>query len=181
MLSSIVRNLSPHTDKNNSDKETATFSLVDLRQHNAIEHDRSFTRLDHSQGDNYTFQPTLFAAFLADARGGPITATSLARSRKRRDAEGKREVGKQRMGLRLWITTWSQTAILLQVFGSGDGEVGVEDVTALFEEERLPGWWMAEPGRPTSRGLVGDVGRVFWKHLFIKVPEKTVEDPVRGW
>lgn len=169
VLSSIVR----HVGRPNE-----TFTLVDLRQHNAIEHDRSFTRLDYRQGDNYSFQPAMFHAMLADAKGGPITATSLARTRARRDAEGKRVVGAESLSLRLWVTTWSQTCILLQIFGE---EISVRDVSMLFEEEKLPEWWMRDPGRPTFLGLLGDVGSVFWKHLFVKVPEETLTDSLKGW
>jgi hypothetical protein len=38
-------------------REDGTFDLVDARTHNVVEHDRSFTRLDFRQGDNYTMQP----------------------------------------------------------------------------------------------------------------------------
>ena len=121
----------------------------------------------------------MFAAFLADAQGGPIDARSLARSRARRDAEGKLAKGAKRLSPRLWAVTWSQTCILLEIFGR---KVSVEDVEALFREERLPGWWMREPGRrPSVVGLVGKVVEVWWRHLFVKVPEKTLEDPLRGW
>ena len=36
-----------------------TFDLVDVRKHNVLEHDASFTRHDAIQGDNFTFQPAL--------------------------------------------------------------------------------------------------------------------------
>jgi hypothetical protein len=38
-------------------REDGTFDLVDTRKHNVVEHDRSLTRLDYRQGDNYTLQP----------------------------------------------------------------------------------------------------------------------------
>jgi len=38
-------------------RKDGTFDLVDVRTHNVVEHDRSLTRLDFRQGDNYTFQP----------------------------------------------------------------------------------------------------------------------------
>jgi hypothetical protein len=38
-------------------REDGTFDLVHTRQHNMVEHDRSFTRRDFRQGDNYTMQP----------------------------------------------------------------------------------------------------------------------------
>lgn len=169
VLSSIVKHVA-HPD--------GKFSLVDLRQHNAIEHDRSFTRLDFRQGDNYSFQPAMFHDFLKDAEGGPITATSLARTRARRDAEGKQVLGAKSLGPRLWLTTWSQTCILLQIFGK---EISVEDISSVYEHEKLPEWWIQHSGKPTFLGLLGDVFDVFWKHLFVRVPTETLEDPLRGW
>ena len=47
-------------------REDGTFDLVDTRRHNEIEHDSSFTRLDFHQGDNYTFQPAMLQAMMAD-------------------------------------------------------------------------------------------------------------------
>lgn len=87
-------------------------------------------------------------------------------------------VGAQSLGFRLWMTTWSQTCILLQIFGR---EVSVEDICLLFEEEKLPEWWMKNPGKPTFVGLLGNVANVFWKHLLVKVPEVTLKDQLRGW
>lgn len=155
-----------------------TFTLVDLRKHNAIEHDRSFTRLDFRQGDNTSFQPAMFRAFLADAEGGPITPASIARTRARRDAEGKQDVEAQPLGVRLWLTTWTQTCVLLEFFGQ---EVSVEDITMLYQEERLPEWWIENPGHPTLHSLLGTVLNVFWKHLWVKVPRGTLDNPQREW
>lgn len=115
---------------------------------------------------------------MADAEGGPITATSLARTRARRDAEAKQLVGAESLSLRLWFTTWSQTCILLQIFGD---EIPVEDISLLYEEERLPEWWLQDPGRPTFLGLLSNVLDVFRRHLFVKVPRETLDNPLRGW
>lgn len=87
-------------------------------------------------------------------------------------------VGAQSLGFRLWVTTWSQTCILLQIFGK---EISVGDISLLFEEEKLPEWWMKDPGKPTFLGLLGDVSNVFSKHLFVNVPEATLKDRLRGW
>ena len=38
-------------------RKDGTFDLVDARKHNVVEHDRSLTRLDFRQGDNYSLQP----------------------------------------------------------------------------------------------------------------------------
>jgi len=168
VLSSIVKPVLHEDD---------TFTLVDLRRHNAIEHDSSFTRLDFRQGDNYSFQPDMFHAFLADAEGGPITKESLARTRARRDKEEK-EARVPGLGLRLWVTTWSQTCILLQTFGES---ISVKDITQFYVEERLPEWWLKGHPQMTFPGLLSDIGAVFWRHLFVRVPETTLKDPLRGW
>ncbi len=34
-----------------------TWDLADARKHDVVEHDRSLTRLDFRQGDNYSLQP----------------------------------------------------------------------------------------------------------------------------
>lgn len=39
-----------------------TFDLADVRRHNVLEHDASFTRYDIIQGDNFTFQPAYFVS-----------------------------------------------------------------------------------------------------------------------
>ena len=167
VLSSIVRPVL---------HEDGTFTLVDLRRHNTIEHDSSFTRLDFRQGDNYSFQPDMFHAFLADAQGGPITKESLARTRVRRDKEEKQVIGISGLGLRLWVTMWSQTCILLQTFGSS---ISVKDITEFYVEERFPEWWLKGHPQMTFLGLLGDVSAVFWRHLFVSVPVSN--DPLRGW
>lgn len=169
MLSSIVKPVLHDDD---------TFTLVDLRRHNAIEHDSSFTRLDFKHGDNYSFQPEMFHAFLVDAQGGPITKESLARTRARRDKEEKSGVGLFGLGLRLWVTTWSQTCILLQTFGHS---ISVEDITQFYTEEKLPDWWLKGHPQMTFLGLLGDISAVFWRHLFVSVPNTTLNDPLRGW
>jgi len=163
-----------------------TFTLVDLRRHNAIEHDASFTRLDYRQGDNYTFQPAMFQALLADANGGPITKDSLARTRVRRDKEEK-QAG-HGAGLtffsdpKLWITMWSQTCVLLQTFGE---RISVDDITMFYEQEKLPEWWLQDASagrrRMTFVGQLRDIAGVFWRHLFVKVPDTTLNNPLKGW
>lgn len=177
ILSSIVK---PVT------RADGTFTLVDLRRHNAIEHDASFTRLDFRQGDNYSFQPAMFRALLVDADNGPITKESLARTRARRDREEKvagHGAGVTFLGNpRLWITMWSQTCILLATFGE---PISVKNLRTFYEEERLPEWWTieAKAGRRkmTFAGLLGDIAGVFWRHLFVSVPKATLEDPLKGW
>jgi len=177
VLTSIVK---PVTRKD------GTFTLVDLRRHNAIEHDASFTRLGFRQGNNYTFQPAMFQAMLVDAHGGPITPESIARTRVRRDKEEK--LAGHGAGVTfwrnpsLWITMWSQTCILLQTFGR---RISVEDITVFYEEESLPEWWLKDASmgkrRMTFLGQLRDIADVFWRHLFVKVSEAELMNQLKGW
>jgi hypothetical protein len=111
-----------------------TFDLRDTRKHDLIEHDASLTRFDFRQGDNYSFQPDMFKAYLEDAKGGPITSWTLAKTRVRRDREEKL-AGVPSMSFSLWITKWAQTAFVPYAFGPS---VSREDITTFYTEERLP-------------------------------------------
>ncbi|KXS95125.1 hypothetical protein AC578_2879 [Pseudocercospora eumusae] len=175
VLSSIVKPLL---------HEDGTFTLLDLRKHNVIEHDASFTRLDYRQCDNFTFQPAMFQAVLEDAQGGPITRESLARTRVRRDKECERAFGYKgllSLGPKLYATTWSQTCILLQTFGA---RISVKDLMVFYTEERLPdGWPWTRQRKMGFAGLLSDIVAVYWKHLFVKVPDSCLRDapPTGGW
>ncbi|EMC93181.1 hypothetical protein BAUCODRAFT_36847 [Baudoinia panamericana UAMH 10762] len=174
VLSSIVKSVT---------RKDGTFTLVDLRRHNAVEHDASFTRLDARQGDNYTFQPAMFEAMVKDAHGGPINRDSIARTRARRDREEKAAGNGAGVTFwrspRLYVTTWSQACILLQTFGE---EIGVEELRKFYTEERLVEGWVGEKKkRMTFLGQLGDMASVWWKHFFIQIDGAAVKDPLKGW
>ncbi|KAK4540456.1 hypothetical protein LTR36_009202 [Oleoguttula mirabilis] len=82
----------------------------------------------------------------------------------------------------LFVTMWSQTCILLQTFGEA---IRVEDISMLYEEERLPEWWLKDTSsgkkKMTFAGLLGDIGGVFWRHLYVKVPAAELKNPLKGW
>ncbi|KAK0630975.1 Chloroperoxidase [Bombardia bombarda] len=130
-----------------------TFDLVDMRQHNVIEHDVSFTRLDFRQGDNYTFQPGMFAAMLADAGDGPTTVKTLAKTYKRRQREEK-ESGAPGLGVRLYFVSLVQTVSFLHTAETG-GKLGREVMRVFYEEERFPEVVMGNGEVRRLRGLVG--------------------------
>lgn len=83
---------------------------------------------------------------------------------------------------RLWATMWSQTCILLQTFGE---PISREDISMFYEEERLPEWWLKNTSdgkkNMTFVGLLRDIAVVFWKHLFVQVPDTTLKDLLKGW
>ena len=131
--------------------DDGTYDLVDTRQHNVIEHDSSFTRLDFHQGDNYTFQRPMLEAMIADAQKTsvqntpaagstavekPVTLRSLARTFKRRDVES-RAAGASRLPLNLWFVRLLQAVGVMNTAQTG-GVLTREVLEAVFVEERFP-------------------------------------------
>ncbi|KAI9167867.1 ABC multidrug transporter B [Paramyrothecium foliicola] len=113
--------------------EDGTFDLVDLRKHGVIEHDRSMTRLDFRQGDNYTMQPRMLEAMIDDAAGGPVTLKTLAKSYTRRKEEHKASGG-QSLGLRLWFVHLLITVGYVNT--EATGHPSPEQVRTFYTEER---------------------------------------------
>ena len=131
-----------------------TFDLVDTRRHNVIEHDSSFTRLDFHQGDNYTFQPAMLEAMIADADGGPVTLKSLAKTFKRRDQES-RAAGAPRLPLNLWFVRALQAVGVMNTAQTG-GKLTRKVLEAVFVEERFPAVILNNPKPRTVFTLLGN-------------------------
>ncbi|KAG9725068.1 Cloroperoxidase, partial [Aureobasidium melanogenum] len=134
-------------------RKDGTFDLVLMRQHNVIEHDASFTRLDFREGDNYNFQPTLFRRMLDDADGGPVTISSLARTYVRRNKES-RDAGAPALPWNLWFVNLLQSVSLMNTAKMG-GELSREVMTTFYEEERFPEEILENRETRTLIGLVG--------------------------
>ncbi|OJZ79921.1 hypothetical protein ASPFODRAFT_98590, partial [Aspergillus luchuensis CBS 106.47] len=130
LASALTRSLRP------LGREDGTFDLQDMRRHNVLEHDASFTRFDFRQGDNYTFQPAMFKALLDDADGGPVTIKTLAKTFIRRRKESK-ESGSPRLPINLWFVNIIQTVSFLNTAQTG-GELSRETMTTFYTEERFP-------------------------------------------
>jgi len=142
-----------------------------MRAHNVLEHDRSITRLDYSAPtnpthDNFTFQPSMFASFLADAGPGEesITVKSLAKTYVRRKKESKKEGGK--LGLGLWFVNVLQTVSLLNTAGK-DGKLDRGLVKVFYEEERFPDLVVEDERTRTLLGLVGKGVVLLWHVVFV--------------
>ncbi|MCJ1378386.1 hypothetical protein MMC17_001484 [Xylographa soralifera] len=124
----------------------ASLDLCQLSRHGAVEHDVSLSRRDFNQGDNTTPQKDLIADLIgSSADGKVITAMDLARLRRRRLEQQKRDNLELQYGAGQHEVACGESAFILTVFGSGFGhyEVPVSYVEALFAEERLPvleGW-----------------------------------------
>jgi len=130
-----------------------TFDLYDMRKHNVVEHDRSFTRLDFRQGDNYTFQPAMFQALLDDAEGGPITIQTLAKTYVRRKKECKRS-GAPSLSLTLWGVNLIQTVSFYHT--AAMNPLTKETMTTFYVEERFPDAILQNPKKRTLPGLIWD-------------------------
>jgi len=128
-----------------------TFDLHDMRKHNVLEHDRSFTRFDFRQGDNYTFQPAMFQALLDDAEGGPITIQTLAKTYVRRKKECKRS-GAPSLPFTLWGVNLIQTVSFYHT--AAMSTLSKETMTTFYVEERFPDAILQNPKKRTLLGLV---------------------------
>jgi len=129
-----------------------TFNLVDMRRHNVIEHDASMTRLDARQGDNYTFQPAMLQAMFDDARGGPVTVKTLARSYNRRRRERQADGGAP-LPWSLWFVNIVQTISFLNMADTG-GKLAQDVMKTFYEEERIPDVVMSNHRTRTLTGLL---------------------------
>jgi hypothetical protein len=161
LATSLTNSLKPLLAKD------GTFSLVDMRRHNVLEHDVSFTRLDFHQssdGDNYTFQPAMFDALLADAGGGDVTVKSLAKTYARRKKES-RAAGSPRLPLKLWFVNVLQTVSLLNTAQTG-GKLSRELMTTFYTEERFPDIILENEKTRTLLGLVGHGVVLLWHVVF---------------
>jgi Peroxidase, family 2 len=130
-----------------------TFDLLDMRKHNVLEHDRSFTRLDFRQGDNYTFQPGMFQALLDDTGGGPVTIKTLAKTYVRRKKECKRS-GAPGLPLSLWVVNLIQTVSFYHT--AAMGPLSKETMKTFYEEERFPDAMLQNSKKRTLLGLLWD-------------------------
>ncbi len=145
-------------------RKDGTFDLIDMRKHNVIEHDASFTRFDFRQGDNYSFQPTMFAALLADAAPGPVTIKTLARTYRRRQKEQKAS-GAPGLPIGLLFVNLVQTVSFIHTADTG-GELTPEVMTEFYTLERFPEVIVKNESTRTLAGLVGGAVSLLYHIIF---------------
>ncbi|KAH7346634.1 Chloroperoxidase [Rhexocercosporidium sp. MPI-PUGE-AT-0058] len=158
LASSLTGSLKPLLRKD------GTFDLFDMRKHNVLEHDASITRFDFRQGDNNTFQPALFEAFLADAGGGPVTIKTLAKTYNRRKKES-RAAGSPRLPLNLWFVNLLQTVSLLNTAQTGDA-LQKDLLVEFYTEERIPEIILQNQKTRTLFGLVSKALSLLFHTIF---------------
>jgi hypothetical protein len=138
-------------------KGAASISLADLNKHDVAEHDASLVRNDIVQGDNHSVQPALLAALLADAAGGPLSISSLAKSRARREAESKK-AGSPALSAKASTLAYGEAALLLQALGSPPAgssasySAPVKWVEEWMGQEKLPTGYVKPAKAITSSG-----------------------------
>jgi hypothetical protein len=140
-------------------RKDGTLDLVDTRTHNVMEHDRSPTRLDTRQGDNWTMQPAMLDAMLADAGGGPMTIKSMAKTLARRKREHVASGGEP-MPTKIVITNLLMTVSFINVEQSGAPTP--ENVRQFWTEERFQDYILNNPVQRTLHGLLWRVGLLLW-------------------
>jgi hypothetical protein len=124
-----------------------------MRTHNVPEHDRSFTRLDFRQGDNYTFQPAMLQALLDNAGAGPVTIQTLDKTYVRRAKECKRS-GAPSLAFSLWVVNLIQTISFYHT--AAMSTLSKETMTTFYVEERFPDAILQNLKKRTLLGLVWD-------------------------
>ncbi|KAK7211070.1 hypothetical protein V2G26_018248 [Clonostachys chloroleuca] len=140
-------------------REDGTFDLVDARTHNVVEHDRSFTRLDFRQGDNYTMQPRMLQAMLDDTQGGPVTLHTLSKTSIRRRKEHKESNGPP-LGIKMWFVD----ALIAVGFINAEttGHPSPKQVATFYTEERLEDYILKNPEPRTLKGLLWKALKMQW-------------------
>jgi hypothetical protein len=140
-------------------RKDGTLDLVDTRKHNIMEHDRSPTRLDFRQGDNWTMQPKMLEAMLADAKGGDMTIHTISKTYRRRQSEHIASGGPP-LSWKLWFTNLLMTVSFINV--EATGHPSPENVRQFWTEERWQDYVLHDPVERTLHGLLLRVGLLLW-------------------
>ncbi|KAH7323887.1 Chloroperoxidase [Rhexocercosporidium sp. MPI-PUGE-AT-0058] len=133
----------------NPDHSAHSFDLDHLRKHGVIEHDVSLSRNDIAFGDNHSFDKSVWEGVMKSY--GEKTETdfkSVSKARYGRVMAAKKaheDAGKEfQYGIKEFILSYGESALFLGILGDPkDGQIPLEYLKVLFEEERLPfkeGW-----------------------------------------
>ena len=95
----------------------------------------------------------MFEAMMEDARGGPVTISSLARTYVRRHRES-RSSGGALLPFDLWFVNLLQSVSLMNTAQTG-GKLSREVITTFYEEERFPDVILENEKTRTLVGLIG--------------------------
>jgi len=154
----------------NPDHAAAAFDLDMVAKHGLIEHDVSLSRGDFALGDNHNFNPQIWAKVVGTYEGLEKTDfASVSKARYERVLASKKEFeekgkgGEWLYGIKEFVLSYGESALFLGILGDPkEGQIPVEWLKVLFEQERLPfneGW------RPNER----PVTQSYMNHLIFKL------------
>ncbi|TLD30543.1 hypothetical protein PspLS_02319 [Pyricularia sp. CBS 133598] len=140
-----------------------TFNLDDLATHGILEHDGSLSRADLAEGDNHSFNKTLWDKTLTFFKDDKISIAQAAAARKAAFAAAKARNSKFAMAAGDVQNSAIESALYLRVFGGVNGDARKDWVKILFEQERLPyaeGFPQKPAGKITAQEILGIVGKL---------------------
>ena len=121
-----------------------TFDLSDLDKHNFIEHDASLSRADINEGgDDHTFQPAIFQAFMSNFSGPNTTLEEAAIAKFARVKNESQSDPDFTYGPQQFVLSYGETAFYLQALGNSGTSVPLTWLQTFFAQEKLPydqGW-----------------------------------------
>jgi Peroxidase, family 2 len=129
-----------------------TLDLADLDKHNFIEHDGSLSRADFGEGgDDHTFNPDIFHAFMSGFAGLDNTTTeSAAKAKFARVQNESKSDPDFTYGVKQFVLSYAESALYIKALGNDGDSVPLSWLQTFFEDEKLPydqGW------RPTANPI----------------------------
>ncbi|CAK4665174.1 hypothetical protein LEN26_001166 [Aphanomyces euteiches] len=119
-------------------------SLSQLSAHNAIEHDASLTRQDAALGDSVKLDPELLSALVALSSDGQyLTKAHLGHYRSIREQHSKTHNSSYTFDSKQQAFAYLEAALLLLILRDSTGNIRIDWLKMVFEQEKLPielGW-----------------------------------------
>ncbi|ETV98519.1 hypothetical protein H310_08655 [Aphanomyces invadans] len=135
----------PQEGKEATTEETPkTLTLSALSQHNAMEHDASLSRQDAALGDSVKLDPALLEQLVAlSADGQYITKAHIGHFRAIREEQSKAKNEAFVFDAKQQFLAYAEAALLLLALRDSTGNIKIDWLKLVFEQEKLPlelGW-----------------------------------------
>ncbi|RHY06992.1 hypothetical protein DYB25_009593 [Aphanomyces astaci] len=149
-----------------------TLSLSSLGQHNAMEHDASLTRPDAGLGDSVKLDSALLDQLVAlSADGQYITKAHIGHFRAIREEHSKANNDAFVFDAKQQFLAYAEAALLLLALRDSTGNIKVDWLKLVFEQEKLPlelGWEVRPITADEVLGLASELrgGDPFDKSVF---------------
>ncbi|PRP86779.1 hypothetical protein PROFUN_02928 [Planoprotostelium fungivorum] len=126
---------------------TDSISLLDLQQHNMIEHDSSMTRNDNALGDSTVVNATLLQALLDSSSDDTVlTWKDMVAHRRRRQADSKQNNPSLTWNEEQKQAAAGEVAIFQLVFGDWNTGVDLAVAQSILGQEQFPDGWQPHEG-----------------------------------